>query len=118
MGEFLILYSKMCLKRDILFNPESIRQFFLYRFIGEEREIELISLLFPAKIHPSVLVTKICFNVKILHVFILSCNIYSFSGAFENLQKATVSLFMFVRPHGRTHFPVGGFPWKLIFEDF
>ena len=37
--------------------------------------------------------------------------------SFAKLRKVTISFFMSVRPHGTTHFPLGGF-YKMRFSIF
>jgi len=39
-------------------------------------------------------------------------------GAFATLQKATVSLVKYVRPHGRPRPQLDGFSWYLTFMDY
>jgi hypothetical protein len=41
-----------------------------------------------------------------------------FLGAFAVLRKATISFVRSVGPLGTTRFPLDGFSWNLIFEDF
>ena len=41
-----------------------------------------------------------------------------FLGAFAKLRKATTSLAMSVRPHGKTRLPLDGFLRNFIFEYF
>ena len=40
------------------------------------------------------------------------------SSAFPKLRKATNSFVMSVHPHNITRFPLDGYSWNLIFEDF
>ena len=53
-------------------------------------------------------------KTNILHSFLAS----AFLGAFAKLRKTAIGFVMSVRPHRTTQFPLDGFPWNLVFEDF